>query len=440
MNKTEKFKNYSQRLIWLLAIAAFLGLWWGGVNNFYFHQDDVIALAMVARQWPSVMLLPNNEHINAIFFALLYFQWKLFGLNYPLYLAVSMIIWAAVLGFVYKIINLITKSGWWATVAIGAIVINRNWGEMVWWVTGQMMMVSTLLILLSFWYKLKLDSKKDFPKWWERVLWGISLILPGLAWGGGLIWPFISILFWGIELAGWKIKIKLPEVWVAGIAMLVIYFAIVGRSIGVNFRMSSWIESPIQILTFVGVGLWENVIGRFVWPFKNLWIKHIVILLVAGSWFKWGHKPMKWSKQVIFAWSMTVLTMLMYSLPRWQFGLGQAMAERYAFQPLIFGVIGIIAGYKEWKLNSNKIIMVTIMVVYLMVVGSIGFVKKVETWRIRPLQVKSWFAELDQWQPGQCYPNDYLPYYLVEQKIWRTEYIWPIFKKNFDPWEGESCK
>lgn len=406
-------------------VTIIIALWVTGARNFYFHQDDVISLSMVARDWPRVLVSPNAEHVNSIFFTLLYSEWKLFGLNYPWYLAVSMMIWSGILGFVYKIVKQGTKSSWWGVIAVGALAINRNWGEMVWWVTGQAMMSATLLMLASWWYRLKLDKEKRV-KWWESALWGISLILPGLAWGGGLIWPFVALLFWR----------KANVSWIASTATLAIYLAVAGSSSGLHFSSSSWIDSPLQIILFVAVGLIENVLGRWIFPFRNLAVQQVVLIGALLSWIKWGRAQFKMNRQVIFAWSVSILSLFAYALPRWQFGLGQAMAERYAFAPLIFGVIGITIGLRKLKLTTRRVVIIFGLTIYLMVVGSIGFAKKAESWRERPLQVKEWFEELNSLAPGQCYPSEYLPDFVVEPDLYITEDIWPIFKKNFEPWRA----
>ena len=440
MDGAVRAKIASQRIVLASLIIIFVGLWIFGVRNFYFHQDDVISLAMVAREWPSVMWRANAEHVNVIFFALLYLEWRVFGLNYPGYLAVSLCIWAMILWLVYRIVKGETKSSWYGVMAIGVLAINRNWGEMVWWVTGQAMMGATLLALFSWYYKLYLDKQRRVWTLWQRVLWGISLILPGLSWGGGLIWPFVVLIFWGWERRGERYRIILPEAWLATGLMWGIYRLIAKESVGLHFSPSSWLESPIQIILFVGVGIVENVLGRWVLPIQNLWVENIALILIGWWWVGWGRKSFEMSRKTKFAWGVAILSMVAYAIPRWQFGLGQAMAERYAFQPLIFLVIGIAIGYKKWKISRLRVWGVSLVVIYFMIVGSWGFGKKARTWRERPLQVKAWFGELGQIQRGKCYPNEYLPDFLVEADKFRIDYIWPIFKKNFNPWDNSICQ
>jgi hypothetical protein len=241
-----------------------------------------------------------------------------------------MAMWASILILVYSIVKKESKSKWLATIAVGLLVINRNWGEMIWWVTGQSMLMATLFALMSWWYKLKLDQK-DKVQWYLRVLWGVSLIIPGLAWGGGLICPFVVTLFYGWLYKNKKVSLKLPEAWIASALMLTIYLLIGGKSAGLHFSPLSWFDSPMQIILFVLVGLGENVIGRWLWPFRDLWMRHLILIIVLWWMTLRGFKQMIFSKQAIFMFGVAIVSMLFYAIPRWQFGLPQAMAERYAF-------------------------------------------------------------------------------------------------------------
>ena len=60
----------------------------------------------------------------------------------------------------------------------------------------------------------------------------------------------------------------------------------------------------------------------------------------------------------------------------------------------------------------------------------LGFEHWASKWVIRPQQTKKYFQELINLPPEKCLENIYLPEFIIPQKIWRLDYLWPIFKKG----------
>ena len=431
----EQREGYLKYVIGILAVISLVLLYVLGVKEFFFYQDDVISLAMVVSDWPRVLLSPNAEHLNTLTFMLFRAEWFLFGVRYSGYLAVSIGLFAILLGVIYKIVLRETRSGWLATVAAGLLVINRNWGEMLWWVTGQAMLLSTLLSVVSFGWILRLERKRKV-EWWERGILLITLILPSLAWGSGLVWPVAVVLGWGWKRIRGKVKVGYLEAYLAVIVVFLMYYFIARGSVGINFEVASWGKSPAQIFVFVAVLMVENILARWIWPFKN-WAVANSLLLIAGIWLFWSGwiKRIAWRREVIFCFVVAIVTMFGFALPRWQFGLGQAMAERYSFLPLIFGVMGVALGFSKVKWAKREKVGLLGIVIYVTLVGWIGFWKKAESWSIRPKQTREWFNKIESTQQGECLANEYLPKFIVgvDQKRWRTEFVWPLFKKDFEP-------
>lgn len=431
----------SSRVVGSLVVLSLLGLYWLGVREFYFFQDDLISLAMVVRNWPRVLWSPNAEHLNTLTFSLFRLEWSLWGMSYAGFLAVSLGLFGALLWSIYLIILRETSSRWLATMTVGLIVINRNWGEMIWWVTGQAILLATLFSVWSFGWILHLERKK-VTWWWERAVLLASLVLPSLCWGSGLVWPVAVFLGWGIWRVGGKIRLKYPEMLIAIGVVIGLYYAVAHDNMGIHFGVASWLHSPWQIGLFVAIAVFENMLGRWVWPFEGLVVRNLLVAaaglgIVLSGW----SKRFRWSREVVFCAEVIAVTMIGFAIPRWQFGMGQAMAERYGFLPLIFLVMGMALALKHYQWKKQERLIVTAMVVYTILVGWTGFVQKAQSWKVRPQQTKVWLSDLAKTEKEECLANEYLPEFVIgiKSEKWKIDYIWPILKKDFDPFaESEA--
>ncbi len=427
--------------ILVLGTASLLFLFIDGTQRMFFFQDDIISLGAVVKNWPKVIFTPNNEHLNILYWPLLYLEWKLFRINYSGYLIVSFLLHILVLIFIFLIVKRISKSKWLSWLAAGSVIVNRNWNEIIWWTTGQMIILSVLTILFSFWWLLRLEKKKKI-KWTDQLVLIISAILPGLSWGVGLAWAPLLFLGMSWKLKKNKLKIKWPEILFSVILILIPYKIWVGNNIDVNFKIYTWLKNPLRIAFFVLVGLGNNVVGRWLMPIETIKGRIIILFLFSVVLIKskfW--KKINLKREVLFSFFAAIWFYFIFAIPRWQFGIGQAMAERYSYLPLIFLVIGIFGCIQVNKLKRIEKISLTLFVFLTILLGVIGFQIKSKEWVTRPQKTRFFFNKLDTIKKGNCIQNTFLPDYIVKVDQWKIDHVWPILNKDFNPLsENKNCR
>lgn len=372
-------------IFFILSFAYFFGL-----SRMYFHQDDVDFLIGVARDWPKFLLQPVNEHVVILFMGLYRLEWQLFGTNFAGFLTVSLLLHIANLVLAGWLVFAETKSRFYAFLTGLTLTINNNWNESLWWSTGQMWLLATFFCLISLWWLSLWREKKITGFWWGLVLM-IILILPGLSWGVGLIWPAIVFLGYGWG-AGKKSRVSpLGYGMLASQAgLLLIYrWLSVSKMEIVQFMQ---LKRLGQMLIFVVVGISNTVVGRLVFPWENKLVRLLVLfgllMILVASIAIWRRKLTGQARFLLMA---TVLIYLTYSLGRASFGIGAAMATRYAYLPTFFLVMAVMMILA--KINFRwKDRLVLGLCLYLALSGLAVFNWRVTEWSKRPRQTKEYFA------------------------------------------------
>lgn len=417
---------------WILTLASIILLYRQGLIRSFFHQDDIPALAVVAdwRGWLTVFHL-NNEHLNITFWILQRILWLAFGVNFAPYLITNILLHISVLCLIFLIAYKQTRSFIWASLPVWGMVINPNWFCVVWWVNGQMVMLATLFALVAYLVILEIKNKPN-KKFLYPLLYLFS-VLPGFSWGVGLTWPTWTLIIFGIDYLKKKI-IKIGYVLIAAqITLAVVYFTLIGKNLGVNTDPKTWLSNPFALIYFVIVGVSNTVVGRWLWPQESLKTRAACLLVLLLVIFI--SKSYKWmaNRNILYGIFVVVGSFVTFAIPRWRFGIGHAMANYYAYFPLPFLLISLAILLYTMKLSGlKKMIILSLFLIHIPL-SWIGFESCARTWVIRPQQTKAYFQELNTVLPGTCIENRYIPEYIVPQNIWRIEFMWPIFKKNFDP-------
>lgn len=422
---------------WILTIFSVLMLSQQGITRSFFHQDDVVELGVISK-WEGFTSLGhlNNEHLNITFWPLLRWQWLVFGINFAPYLMVNILLHLAVLILLFVITYKITKSLLWASVPVWGMVINANWFAVVWWITGQMIILATIFALLTYWMILliKEKPKAKMPYW----LLYLFAVLPGLSWGVGLTWPMWPFIVFGIDYAKKRIN-KIGRVLLISQATLVaMYFSLIGNNLSVHTNPATWLTNPWEVVKFVIVGVSNTVVGRWLWPSENLKIRLVclillVIVLIAFKLYKKMNE-----RNVLFGLLVIGGCFLTYAIPRWRFGIGHAMANYYAYFPLTFLLVAMAVLFDKAKLEGWKRLVVLAIFLIHIPLSWIGFENWARDWVVRPQQTRAYFRQLDGLKMGDCIRNDYLPEYIVPQKIYRIKEIWSVFKKEWEPFCEET--
>lgn len=401
MTRREKFVLILTGLI--LGLVYLLGL-----SKMYFHQDDVDFLVAVARDWPTTILQPVNEHVVILFWLLFRLEWWVFGTNFGGFISVSMFLHLINLFLAGRLVFEETRSRYYGLLTGLILAVNNNWNESIWWSTGQMWLLATLFCLISI-LMLRRWRGGKIP-----IIWGLLLVavvvLPGLSWGVGLLWPLIVVLAFGV-----RGRLRLGLLMSQGV-LLLFYRAIATPKIGLVSLVS--LRRLIEMGVFVVVGLANTVVGRLVFPWENKPVRFLVLvillLVILKTAWAWRKKVSGLPISLISASGLVYLT---YSLGRASFGIGQAMATRYAYLPTFFLVMAIIIIWTKISIGKWKDLLALIVSVYFALAGLIGFWWRVNEWTKRPAMVKRYFDSVKRLSQENCLVDEALPKFINPDQI-----------------------
>lgn len=410
----------------------------------FFHQDDIILLWDLITNFPKSLLGNASGHLIVFFRPIYLLEWYLFRLNFNFYLAVSIVLHFLTIYTAGKIVYHLTQKKYWQTITMLALVVNANFYEVLWMPSSQMMSISTLFSLLATSLALKLFRQKS-PTLQNLLLLFILSIIPGLSWGTGLPIPAYLILAFGWLSKNKKIKLT-KIIWpllLSQLALLVVYI-LSARSSSSEPSTISNTFNIIEIIKFVFFGISYSIVGRYLFPFASRIFRFLAVGTVSVLLFnlKTLNTIKKFATQNTRFLVLCFLTLFgsyfLIALGRWQFGLGQAGAPRYAYLPMMFLVIFLATSLSKLKLNRNKKINLLLVVMIYSLLSLGAFTQVTAKWTERPQKNKVLFQYIQNMKPGECLQNDYIPWYIVETDKWTLKDIWPIFEKNFDPFTGDT--
>ncbi|EKD53202.1 MAG: hypothetical protein ACD_61C00116G0003 [uncultured bacterium] len=416
---------------WIMTLMSVFMLFIQSVSRSYFHQDDVSEIAVTANWhgWSSLMI-NSGEHIIFTFWALLRTEWIIFGLNFTGYMVINSLLHLLVLLLIFNITHKLTKSLLWSSVAVWGFVINANWFVVVWWITSQMVLLSTIFALVSFRILLEIREK---PRKIRYLFLYLFSILPGLSWGLGLSWPIWPLMVYGIDYKKRRITPIGFSLILAQLSLIIFYFVFVRNNLSAHTDPTTWLSSPLNILAFVVVGISNTLVGRWLWPPENLTLRVIFLGILALVMYASRSCVKKINKDMFFGAWVAFGCFLTFAIPRWKFGIGHAMANYFAYFPLAFLLISLCLLLSKIRLNKIKTILILGVFLIHIPLSWIGFEEWAREWVVRPQQTKQYFSYLNGLKTEDCIDNEYLPEFVIPQKIWRVDYLWPVFQKDFDP-------
>lgn len=419
------------------AIVALTILFIYGTQKMYFHQDDVDTLVEVVNHWPGALFTTQNEHVVLFHRLFVRLEWELFRIYFPGYLFFSFLFHGLNLFLLGVIAKKVTKSSFAALVAVSLVAINSNWNEVIYWMTGQQQLLWTFFSLVSFLYTYTLwQQKKPFAPI-QYIYVCILSLLPGVNFGAGMAWPAILFI-----LFGWRWKNKKLSITPIGVTVIfsqivlsVLYLYLVQNKIETHDSVAHWFNL-FGIFRFVLVGVGMSMVARALWPFDQIRTMVIMLILFTGGVILYLRtKPWKLLLQDKIVQSgilITLATYTIYALPRWHFGLWQAMAQRYVYMPMFFLVLALVVVLQKIKLLEHKKIIVFLCISFV-ILQTAGFFWRVEAWLVRPNQTRVLFEKIDALKPSDCINDDYLPTYINPFPFRRYSDIWPVFKKDWNP-------
>ncbi len=405
-----------------------------GILKMFFHQDDIDYLIVISKYWPEALWHRANEHVVVMFWLLYRAEWLVFGTNFSGFLFVNIILHLINLFLAGKLVYEETKSRFYGLLTALFLVVNNNWNESVWWSTGQMWLLATLFCLFFL-----LERKKTggfIRKIWLTVL----LVLPGISWGVGLLWPVIVFVGFGLRKRGNGVRVTAVG-YLAMVAQLVL--ALVYRAIFVSIikPVSPFsLTRVFQSVSFVLVGLSNTVVGRLLFPWENKPVR-LVVLVAVLLFVIYNRKSI--SKRIMFFEGFLLFSVVAffstYALGRASFGIGQAMATRYAYLPTFFLVMGCLVLVSRFKNQLFENLMF-LLGIYCLAGGLVVFNWRVTEWTKRPQQTRQYFTLIKQSKTENCYVDELLPKFINPEPTKRlSDLIFPLKTSLRFGTEKQNC-
>lgn len=381
----------------IVAVLLLVVYFWG-VKNMYFHQDDLDWFMMANRPFWQVIAAPLSDHINYIFRVLLKLEWDNFHLFYPGYLAVSVLLHTSVIMMIYHVVKITSGRRDLAIYSAFLFTLNTNWTEVVLWSSGQTISISALFVLLAL-----------YSVWRGR---------------GRSIWIFLSTFTSALSLGMvpatflvYGLDYKKRKLFKLGLSMILMstmilgfykYVATDGTQIEYSFL---WMVNVIEVMV---LGVAHTVIGRLFIPFDRFEVVRIAIvslLLVYGVWRYRGEIPKilkdKWS---VFLLLQIFFYYLIVAIGRAQYGVGIMRAERYGYLGLALVLLLSSRIIRKWRVGKWAWV-----VPCLVILQGMGLYLRAQDYVVRPQLLRGVVEEVQK-SSGDINPDSYLPYEILNDQ------------------------
>lgn len=352
----------------------------------YFHQDDLDWLLMVDRPVGQVMALPIGDHINYLFKLFFSLEWRVFGFNFPPYLAMSVIMHSIVVWLIYLLAKATSGRVEMGVAAALLFSINTNWTEVVLWVSGQTISFTALLVLLAM------------LAIWQRKYESWMLLLTS----------WTSALSVGLLGASMVVRRQLRTTSIAVLILVGLFYLLRGGE-GTTLEISlKWLWQVLVVAVLMPI---HTVVGRVLIPFDVLEMPRLVIAAGAICYGLWrGRRSLtsiwqdSWSR---FLLCHLALYYLVVAIGRAQYGIGIMRAERYGYIGLAIILLLLARILRKVELKRWKLIVMLILCGQML-----GFYQRARAYIERPQQLRSLVEEI---QAGGLSVNDeaYLPRYVM---------------------------
>lgn len=216
-----------------LVILFFIGLFLLLKETFFFH-DEWTFIYKILTSPLDFILEPHNGHFWPLFALIYLLEYRLFGLNYPLYQFVLLVFHFSNAYLLYLIICRLTKNQNLGILAFLLFIVNAIYWEVIFASATLPTVLCLFFIALALFNYLKyLDLKSQKYLFFS----GLFSLLSSYTWGAGLFFPllFLGAIFFKKLL---REKIRSKEVLVYSLASFISvgsYFLLAGPSSGVVF-------------------------------------------------------------------------------------------------------------------------------------------------------------------------------------------------------------
>lgn len=371
----------------------------------FFFQDDIGLLIQIhATSFLRFLFMPQAEHFAPILHALSWWEYRFFGWSFENYVVVSVFFHIAVVVVLGALVYSITKNAYAVVVAVLLFFINNTYTESFLWFAAQGILLSTLFVGLAFicWY-LYMNEKNKKNLLLSLVFLGLASFSFGSGVAVGIVFSIASILITNTKI---KQKVFLVAfIYLAvGVLSYVIGPVITNWNIGrVTPEISSVTGDGVRIVSFVVVGIARGVVGRVFLPGfeperEDLigtaisFLPFILIVLISI----WTYLKTKVKQRTMFVGLIPfiIYPYLWAGFLRYQFGLKQALAERYAYPSLFFFAI-FLAVFVHILVKKKMHLRIIIGIAMMLTLVQAGvFMKKAAIFEERPRQTKEYILKL----------------------------------------------
>lgn len=370
----------------------------------FFFQDDIgILIQLASIPFPQIIFEPQAERFLPIFRLFSLLEFKLFGLEFTYYVLVAFLIHLLNCFLLWKLSYQIVRNKYFAWIAVSLFAVNLTHVEsLLWWSAhGELLAMTFLATAFFLWYRfVTTDSLR-------ALFLSIPLLLfsgftYGVGVGLGIIFAAITYIYKSIAKNNQKLGIFLYSG--VGIAS-----ALSGLVVAKGTQ-SQFVDPILYIgkyVSFVVAGVSRGVVGRLFFPgfdprhFEIIpslisFLPFLLFLAVYVSVFR--NIRTKGKRIVLLLLVMVVYPYLWAGILRAQFGLKQALAERYAYVSLFF--FSILFSLLLSKLTRSGYIrskwVVTTFVASILVLQSFVFHLKSVDFEVRPQKTKKYMQELTE--------------------------------------------
>lgn len=376
----------------------------------FFFQDDVgLLIQLKTIPFWQFIITPHSEHFAPVLHLLSAVEYRLFGLNFIYYVATAVIIHIFNLWILFKLAKALTQQHITGFLAVILFSVNLTYTEPMLWFAANGVLLATFFLGVTyyFWMKFTLSLKRR-----DLIITFLGIISSGLSYGVGVgtgLLFALSALIYRNRKNYRQMTFASALYLFLGVASFALGPLIAGNKLGrirpeINNIFFDW----LKFLAFVVAGVSRGAVGRLFLPgfeprhfqiipsilsFIPFLILSAIILYVLVI------DKSKVRKATIA--SLIVFIVYPYvwaGFLRYQFGLKQALAERYAY-PSLFFLILLLAVLIGHFLKSAKLFFRLGFIacgLALIFFQARAFIIKAYEFEKRPLLTKVYFSEVEK--------------------------------------------
>ena len=370
-------------------------------ERLWFFHDSIEILLNSTNFSLNYLLLPHGEHFIPLTKLVFFVQFSLFGINFTPYFVLSIFLHLANLYLLWLIVIEITKKHFFAYMAVILFAVNVTFFEIILWFVSQNLLCH-FFISLAFLFWLKLRKKRNIN---FLLIAGLSSVGAAFSFGFGLLYPFVLAILSSIDKKTNRKNALFFSI--LGLVSVLIYLFFAGQNLYVINKTPLTFQSIPDIIEFLYIGLVDGLVFRFfyaLFPTRFLAFNNILkpFLLIAATVFLLliFILPSRKSKEKLIINIALIINIIypyfMASLRRATISPGEAMAERYAYNPLFFLIIFLIYQFSLLKQRKGLKTFCCLFVLYILTTQVLVFYKRAFIWTKQTIRNKLFFQQLSE--------------------------------------------